>query len=211
MQSFVEDLAGGRSFSGLKDQGQESGKAIALKQANGQLIAELFIDNLTRWKKLVGSVALTWIGKFEDAERTIKVGGSSLSPEMQQLLAQHQIYTPSQTQPGAGYVKINSEGNEQSYLKDAKFELLVTEGELTETDADSKIVQLMTYQKITQAPVPPEVVLQFIKMDDSLKQKLIAANKKQQEQQQKMFEYEMKMKQQELDTKKAGVLAKTLP
>ena len=211
MQSFVEDLAGGRSFSGLKDQGNESGVAIKAKQVNGQLIAELFIDNLTRWKVLVGRVVLTWIGKYETAARTIKVGGSSLSPEMQQLLGQHQIYSPSKTQPGAGYVKMNEEGNEQSYLKDAKFELLVTEGELTETDADAKIVQLMTYQKITQAPVPPEVILQFIKMDDSLKQKLIAAFKAQQEQQQKMLQTQMGMKQQELDTKKAGVLAQTLP
>lgn len=208
MQSFIEDLAGGRSFQGLQNQGEESGKAIALKQAQGQLITELFIDNLTRWKQYVGEVVLDWMGKFETGKRTIKVMGDSIDPQMKQLLQQKQLYRESQRNDGQGFVTLNDEDNEESYLKDARLELVVSEGELTETDNDQKLAQLMAYSKITGSPVPPDVVLQYMKMDYSLKNKLKQAQQQQAQQQQAQMQAEMQMQQDKNNIEKAKVLTR---
>ncbi|MBK7865915.1 MAG: hypothetical protein IPJ75_02340 [Ignavibacteriales bacterium] len=54
MQGFIEDLAGGRSFHGLADYSNESGKAILAKQKQGLLAAGLVLDNLKRWKCSMG-------------------------------------------------------------------------------------------------------------------------------------------------------------
>ena len=206
MQNFVEDLAGGRSFSGLKDQSNESGKAIALKQSQGQLVAELFIDNLMRWKGHVGQVVLDWIGIYQTAERTVKVAGDSLDEQMKALLIENKVYEQSKNKPGTGFAYINQKGNPDSYLKDARLELVISEGELTEIDADQKLNQLLAYQKITGAPLPPEVVLQFIKMDSSLKNKIREAYQAQAQQQQQQVKQVMDMEREKLNIEKAKVL-----
>ena len=211
MQSFVEDLAGGRSFSGLKDQGEESGKAIAEKRAQGPHIAELLIDNLIRWKMNLGRTVIEWMKRFEDAQRTIKVAGSSLTPQMRQILQLNGIYSPSATQPKQGYININQEGNEQSYLKGAKYTLLITEGELTETDADSKIAQIEKVSKLTNTPAPLELILNYVDMDESLKTKWMQIQEQQQKMQQALLKDKIDKEQQKLDTQKANVLTKTLP
>ena len=179
---------------------------MALKQAQGQLVAELFIDNLMRWKTYVGEVILDWIGKYETGKRTMKVSGESLDPKMKELLQQQGLFQPSTRDDGQGYVSMNVEGNQSSYLKDAKFELLVTEGELTESDRNQKLAQLAAYQQITGAPVPPEVLLQYMPMDFSLKTKLIQAFQQQQQMAQQQQAKEDNLEQQKVDVKKAQVL-----
>lgn len=211
MQGFIEDLGGGRSFSGLEDQKGESGKAIALKQSQGQLVAELFIDNLMRWKAHVGQVVLDWIGKYQTAERTVKVAGDSLDDQMKALLMEKKVYEDSKNRPGTGFAYINQKGNPDSYLKDARLELVISEGELTETDADQKLLQLLTYQKITGAPLPPEVVLQFVKMDSSLKQKLIQAAQAQAQMQAEQMKVAQGMEQEKLNIEKARLLQDGMP
>jgi hypothetical protein len=211
MQDFVENLGGGRSFSGLEDQKGESGKAIALKQSQGQLIAELFIDNLMRWKGHVGQVVLDWIGKYQDAERTVKVAGDSLDDQMKALLIEKKVYEQSKNRPGTGFAFINQKGNPDSFLKDARLELVISEGELTETDSEQKLLQLLTYQKITGAPLPPEVVLQFIKMDASLKNKLVEASRAQAQAQQQQLQQAMGMEKEKMNIEKAKVLQDGMP
>jgi hypothetical protein len=207
MQQTIEDLAGGRSFSGLKDASEESGKAIALKQAQGQMLAGLFIDNLTRWKQRVGEVVLEWKGLFQNVERTIKVAGGSLSQEMRMLLQQNNLYADSQVHPGTGYVKI-PEQNGMSYLKDAKLELLITEGELTETDRDTKLKQVLMIGQITGTPPPIELVLEYSDMDYSAKQKWMKAAQEQKQQQQEMMAQQQKNVQDKRNIEKAKVLQK---
>lgn len=211
MQEFVEDLGGGRSFSGLKDQSNESGKAIALKQSQGQLITELFIDNLIRWKQQVGQVVLDWIGKYQTAERTIKVAGNTIEPEIKQLLMEKKLYQESSRSSTAGFAYVNQEGNPDSYLADARLELVISEGELTETDADQKLLQLLAYQKATGAPLPPDVVLQFIKMDASLKNKLIKAFQQQMQAAQEQAQQVQGMEQEKLNIEKARLLQDGMP
>ncbi len=133
MQQFIEDFAGGRSFQGLSEGSGESGKAINLKKQQGTLVAALMLDNLTRWKKALGEIALYLIQTYDTFERQIKVQGAELTPEMIQALGQY--YTPSQISPDSGYVTMNKG---IPFLKDADFELTITEAALTETERDAK-------------------------------------------------------------------------
>ena len=169
-------------------------------------MAELFIDNLMRWKGHVGQVVLDWIGIYQTAERTVKVAGDSLDDQMKALLTRKKVYEQSENRPGTGFAYINQKDNPDSYMKDARLELVISEGELTEIDADQKLNQLLAYQKITGAPLPSEVVLQFIKMDSSLKNKIREAYQAQAQQQQQQVKQVMDMEREKLNIEKAKVL-----
>jgi hypothetical protein len=209
MQQIIEDLGGGRSFSGLKDESGESGKAIALKQAQGQMIAELFIDNLVRWKQRVGEVVLEWKSLYQNVERMIKVGGGSLTPEMIELLRQNNLYTESKVHVGTGFVKI-PEKNGESYLAHAKLELMVTEGELTESDRSEKLKQLLVIQQMTGTPPPIDLVLEYSDLEYSVKQKWVKAAAEQKAQQQAMLAQQQKNVDTKHGIEKAKVLDKSL-
>jgi hypothetical protein len=207
LQQMIEDLAGGRSFSGLKDESGESGKAIALKQAQGQMIAELFIDNLVRWKQRVGEVTLEWKSLFQNYERMVKVGGSSLTQEMIALLRQNNLYEESKVHAGTGFVKIPDQ-NGESYLKSAKLELLVTEGELTESDRSEKLKQVLAISQITGTPPPVSLVLQYSDMDYSAKQEWQKAADEQKAQQQAIMQQQQQNVEDKRNIEKAKVLQK---
>lgn len=138
MQSYIEDLAGGRSFQGLSEGKDESGKAIKLKQEKGEGLASLFIDNLNRFKRDLGKKLLWWFNKYDTAERVIKVGGSQMNEQTLQTLQQLGVYTPSQ-KLGSGYLKVNTP---LTHLGDAEFELKVTEEQLSETAKERRLSQL---------------------------------------------------------------------
>ena len=141
MQGFVEDFAGGRSFQGLGEGSGESGKAINMKKQQGTLVAALMLDNLSRWKQSVGELILWFEQEFDTVERQIKVQGDELSPEMMQLLQQNGIFTPSQVNPDTGFVNVNRGGI--PFLKDADFELVVTEASLTNTEKEYKFFSML--------------------------------------------------------------------
>lgn len=174
VKELMEDMAGGRSFQGLSEGANESGKSVMAKRLQGQLIAANFIDNLSRWKQLVGENLLWWIQHYTDAERTIKMQGGELSPEMLQLLQQNGIYSPSNQSVG-GYLKINH--NELSFLKNADLELLVTETDLSDTERQMKFLQYIELLKINpnlmNAPVFMQMLLETADISHEDKQKLI--------------------------------------
>jgi len=58
MQTFIEDLAGGRSFQGLGEGANESGRAILAKQQQGLVAAGLYLDNLALWRAYVQQLLL---------------------------------------------------------------------------------------------------------------------------------------------------------
>ena len=138
MQSYLEDLAGGRSFQGLSESKDESGKAIKLKQEQGAGLAALFVDNLNRWKRDLGKKLLWWFQKYDTAERVIKVGGTQMNPQVLQTLQQLGVYQPS-GRLGSGYLRINTP---LTHLRDAEFELKVTEAQLSETAKERRLGQL---------------------------------------------------------------------
>lgn len=201
MQSFLEDLSGGRSFQGLQENAKESGRAIIAKQQQGELIASLFIDNLRRWKRDLGKKLLWWFNRYDTAERVIKVGGGEISQEMMQVLMQEGVAQPSLKEKDSGYIKINS--HPLTVLKDAKFELVVTDSPLSETRQTQKFAQLaLIPQFAPQISMIPEFVallLENANVPYEERKKILAGMQAQ-------AEAQAQAQQQDLDIKKAQVL-----
>ena len=95
-----------------------------------------------------------------------------------------------------------------SYLKDAKLELQITEGELTESDRDQKLKQVLVISQITGTPPPIELVLEYSDMDYSTKQKWMKAAEEQKQQQQQMMAQQQKNTEDKRNIEKAKVLQK---
>lgn len=207
MQSFLEDLSGGRSFQGLSEGANESGKSVLAKQQQGELIASLFIDNLRRWKRDLGKKLLWWFNKYDTVERLVKVGGGEITPEMAQFLQSQGLYTPSVVNPNEGYAKVNTP---MFHLKDAKVELVVTENPLSENRKAQKFAQLATVAQITpQIVATPEftgLLLETLDIDYSTRQKILTALNTQMQQQQQMAAQQADFEQQKLNVEKAKAL-----
>ena len=200
MQSLMEDFAGGRSFSGLGEGSGESGRAINLKKQQGALVAFLMLDNLARWKQMMGEFALFLHSEYDTVERQIKVQGAELSPEMLQILNQNGIVAPSQTDPESVYVKVGG----IDFLKDAELELTVTEASLTASEKEFKYLQLLEMGRANQAMWQmPAYVQMLLEYDPNISSRM----KKQLLQQIEQYnQQQQQMAQQELNIKKAAIL-----
>ena len=196
MQQFIEDFAGGRSFQGLSEGSGESGKAINLKKQQGVLIAVLMFDNLSRWKKSLGEIALYLIQEYDSLQRQIKVQGTEITPEMIQMLGQN--YIPSQTDPQTGYVK------GIPALKDADLELIVTESALTDSEKEARLMSMI--ELVSRVPLlqnNPVFISKILEYDPMIKpqdRKAILQSM------QAQLQAEAEQKQKEMNIKAANVL-----
>jgi len=201
MGGFIEDWTGGKNVHGLQESAGESGKAINLRQKQGLMVGYIMLDNLSRWKQLMGEFALYLHKKYDTAQRQIKVQGAELTPEMLQTLNQSGIVTPSQAEPESVYVKVPGGID---FLKDADLELTVTESALTDSEKEFQYLQLLEMGRSNQAMWQmPAYVMMLLQHDpninDRLKRQLIQEIKDYNEQQAKQVE-------RELNIKAAGVL-----
>ena len=177
LQSYLEDMAGGRAFQGMSEGSAESGRAISLKQQAGMMFAINYLDNLSRFKQDLGENILWHYKKYGSMAETLKVQAGELTPEMLQLLEQNSIYAPSQINKKAGYITLNKPENELTFLKDAEFELLVTEVPLDETARQTRLSQMLEAEKVdpilVQSPAWRAAKLELLNVDTDIKQKVI--------------------------------------
>jgi hypothetical protein len=164
MQGFLEDYAGGRSFQGLSESANESGRAINLKQMQGQLVVFYLVSNFLRFKESLGECVLDYIKRYDSAERMIKVHGDALSPEMIQLLQQNDIKMQGSALDKKNmFIEVNS-GN-VPILRDAEIDLVVTETKLTETERDVKFARLAEWgranPKIASLPSFNKILMSY--------------------------------------------------
>lgn len=203
VQSYLEDIAGGRSFQGLSEGANESGISVEKKAQQGALIASPMLENIKRWKKDLGEKLLWWFNKYETSERIIKVAGADLSPEMLQLLQQTGSYQPSMTEKNTGYVKINS--NPLTIFRDAEFELLVSDSPYSETRKRQKFAELailsQTVPGITTLPEYVQLLLDTQDIDYDTKRKLTEGFAQQAKMQAEMAQAQMAQKQAEMESK----------
>ncbi|RMG43488.1 MAG: hypothetical protein D6732_00060, partial [Methanobacteriota archaeon] len=159
MQSYIEDLAGGRSFQGLSEGANESGRAVLAKQKMGELGASLLIDNFIRAKYDLGRKLLWFFKQYDTSERIVKIGGSALTPEELQMLRVQGVVMEG-TRP---YVRINP--GDTTHLANAKLELRVTVDELSETEREKKLMKLIAFAQlnpqIAQLPEFNELLMKY--------------------------------------------------
>jgi hypothetical protein len=106
MQQSLTDMLGGANSQGLKESSAESGRAVALRQEQGKLVAFLFLDNLTRYKEAKGNKLLSLIKKHDTTERIIKILGGDLDQSMMMFLQQSGSLQQSQTS-GNAFLTVN--------------------------------------------------------------------------------------------------------
>lgn len=208
LTNYIDEIAGGKTFGGTANSSGQSGKAIKALVGQGELLASMFIDNLQRWKKGLGEKVLWFLQKYDTEPYVMKVQGGSLTPEMIQLLQQHQIYAPSMKDQGVGYMKMN-QGSPLSYLKDADFELTVSEEELSESRKETEFNKMLLLEQsdptYTMSPTWKKLKLEKglnLSYEDrqKIEQEVAQAQAAQQQAQQNI-------QQQQLDVQKAKVLA----
>lgn len=204
MQGFLEDYAGGRSFQGLSESANESGRAINLKQMQGQLVVYYLISNFLRFKQLLGECVLSYIQKYDSAERMIKVHGGGLSPEAIQLLQESNIpIQRSRLNKEDLFITVN-EGNVPA-LKDAEINLVITETKLTETERDLKFARIAEWGRANpQIAALPSFNRILLSYDNEIPQRDKQALLSELEQ---MLAQQAQMAQEQMNIDKAKVLA----
>ncbi len=209
MQKYVEDLSGGRSFQGLAESADESGRAIMAKQRMGELSASLLIDNFIRAKLDLGNKLLWWFKNYDTNERIVKIAGNSLTPEERQLLEQKGLVLRSINR-GVNYLRLNP--GDTSHLNNAKLELRISVDEVSETEREKKLLKLLSLAQINpqiiQLPEFQELILRYSDIEFSDRQKLLAAyeqmlqSQQQMAQQQQMSEAQDKQFEQQIEQAK---------
>lgn len=150
MQGFIEDLAGGRSFHGLADYSNESGRAIMAKQKQGMLAAGLVLDNLRRWKCSLGEKLLEATLQYE-GEEAVKAAARLAEREAGE---------------GGGLPTA-----EDLIMMDR--EIVVTEAPLSNDEKAEKLEQLVTLNNIYPGSVPVEVMLNYMNLDRAEREEII--------------------------------------
>lgn len=150
MQSFIEDLAGGRSFHGLADYNNESGKAIIAKQKQGLLAAGLVLDNLRRWKCDLGEKLLEATLEYE--------GETAVKAALRQTSREEKM---GDTLPSAEDIKLMD------------YEIVVSEAPLSSDEKAEKLDQLISLNNVYPGSVPIDVVLNYMNLEQGDKEKII--------------------------------------
>ena len=210
MIGYLEDLSGGKNFQGLDAGSNQSGRSVIAQAQEGQKLAIPMLNNLARWKESVGRNILWWLEHYETAEDVIKVQGGALTPEMIKLLQENNIYSPSQfSKDGSGYVRINQEENELSYLKNSSFELFVTEAELSETDKQMRLANynqaLQNDPMLQQSPTFMRIRLEAMNLKQSEIQMIEQERQQAIEQAKQQAEQAQKLEQDRLNVERAKV------
>jgi len=204
MQNMLDDYGGGRSFQGLTESANESGKAIGFKLQQGSLVTYLPIDNLKRWKASVGSYVLSLVKKYDTIEHQIKLLGEDLDPRILQELQKKDLLEKSNIRDDY-YLTVNPGGI--NYLADADFELNISETYLTDNQKQQRSAGLREFgRNIPALAVLPAYIKLLIDSEPSISQK---------DKKQLLLELEnmntqkQDMEQQKLNIDKANVLTKT--
>lgn len=150
MQGFIEDLAGGRSFHGLADYSNESGKAILAKQKQGLLAAGLVLDNLKRWKCSMGEKLLEAVLIYE--------GDDAVAAASRQI---------------TGEVGLGSNLPSAEAILMLDHEIVVTDAPLSSDEKSEKLEQLISLNNIYPGSVPIDVVLNYMNLETGDKDLII--------------------------------------
>jgi hypothetical protein len=145
MLGLIDEIGGGKTFSGNANSAHQSGKAVNTLVAQGQLLTDAFIDNRNRFLQDLGRKTLYQIKKYDSAPYVARIEGGSLSPEMLQLLQQDNMYQTSKENPAAGYVKMNEGGS--NYLEDAEFDLDIVEESLNDNKREMEFATMTELEK----------------------------------------------------------------
>ncbi len=175
MQSFIEDLSGGRSFQGLSEYYGESGAAINAKQKQGYMIVNLFLDNLRIWRTELGRRLLEYISVYEERERILPVFGKDRIGE---------IMSDSKLSPflsvagcGRGYLDTGKMSEEmKNYLDGRDFELVINTVPPEDERNAMNMQTLSEINRIYPGYIRPEIFVAASGLDEGIKSRILGEN-----------------------------------
>ena len=122
MLKLIDEIGGGKTFTGSANSSSQSGRAIQALIGQGELLTTSFIDNRNRFQADLARKVMEFMKLYDNAPYIIKTEAGALTPAMIQMLQQNQMYIPSPDNEYTGYVRMNAHNN---YLEDAEFDMSV--------------------------------------------------------------------------------------
>jgi len=148
MLTMIDEIGGGKAFSGTMSASHTSAKAVNALVMQGQLLTSAFIDNRNRFLQDLGNKTMWFMKKYDNSPYVMKVEGGALTPEMLQLLQQDQMYSQSQENPQSGYLKVNQNG--KNYLDDSNFELEIIEESVSDSKREIEFSEMSQMEQADQ-------------------------------------------------------------
>lgn len=145
MKNYVEELAGGRSFQGLSSGANETGIAVEAKRSQGELYNSVFLDNLRRTKQILAKRLIWWFDKYDKANRVIKVSGDSMPQQFIQAFMEAGLMQQSLVDKEQAYFRLDAR---LTHLKEADFDIEISNRKLTDTEQDRKLNQLIAMVQV---------------------------------------------------------------
>lgn len=173
-QSLIEDLLGGRSFQGLDSATQQTATEIKTLEKNSQQVGLLYMDNLAQFKQNFTSYLIEVIKDVYTPDRTFRIIGEVSSKKVLDALQTAGIYKESSLYQGEyGWVDLGK----MQPLANCNADVVIENVESTNSDKDSKFNQLMVINTMAvqygYSPLPFEYLLQYTKLDATVKNGLV--------------------------------------
>lgn len=143
MLQLIDEIGGGKTFSGSPNSSGQSGKAINALIGQGQLLTNTFIDNRNRFQADLANKVMEFMKLYDNTPYIIKTEGGALTPAMIQLLQKYNMYIPHSDNKTSGYVRMN-EGN--NYLLDTEYQISVEMEDMSPNKKEQEY-EMMTVQE----------------------------------------------------------------
>jgi hypothetical protein len=148
MISLIDEIGGGKTFSGTANSANQSGKAINSLIGQGQMLTNAFIDNRNRFLTDLGNKLLWFMKHYDNTPYIMRIEGGALSKEMLGMLQQQSMYAQSVQNPNSGYVSLNKDN--KNYLENADYELEVIEESLSENKKEQRFATMTAMEQSDQ-------------------------------------------------------------
>lgn len=153
MLKLIDEIGGGKSFSGTANSASQSGRAIQALIGQGELLTTAFIDNRNRFQADLARKVMEHMKLFDNAPYIIKTEAGALTPAMIEMLVQNEMYVPDPNNEMQGFVRVNSQNN---YLEGSEFEMSVEFEDLSANkraeEYQNMVLQEQTDQDLLLSP-----------------------------------------------------------
>lgn len=181
-QQIINDLLGGNAFQGVEAETAQTATEVRTLEKNAQQTTLLYMDNFARYKNAYTEYLIEVIKDIYTPDRSFRVVGEIQNKKVLETMQNAGIYKESLINKGSyGWVDLSGVKN----LANANVDVVIEDVEATNSDKDNKFNQLMAINAMAVqngfAPLPFEYLLNFTKLDATVKNGLVEWQKNQEQ------------------------------
>jgi hypothetical protein len=180
------DNAGGQNFAGRKETASESGVAVRQRIEQGGLSGFIIYDNLRRWKMSVGAKMAWYLTHYMTVPQVVRIEGEELVQQtfdtMQKSESSKDWFKANPMRPGIGFLKVNT--NPMNSLEGLKVDVNVDEARWSVSKSAAILADInaaMQSNPLLAQTFPPEIILEYLPLEFSAKEKARVLIKKNEE------------------------------